>query len=288
MSFTLEHAHRNLADVTNPSTPAFEDPEWISAYLGIHMLSHPSQRYAYLLWAVFALIFLLYALVHLVGAHGGYAAARWSQLATRRGTWKVGPKDQRRTLFMFPSHGRLISTLSLILLVAVACVVGPDYIKPTEGVFEFSSSRRQLAGTWNPLQFLNYAPQYTIQKAWWTAGGRTGMIAFALLPLCVSLALKAPPFAIFSIPHLIHLSFDKLGHLHRLTAWIIWILSAVHTALWSVQLFLDKRTNTQDTAYSYAWSASRFIFGWTVRIQLLSSPLELTHDPLRLSDCSRC
>jgi hypothetical protein len=266
------YAVRDVARNPNPPTPPFqEDAEWITAYLGIHMLSVPSRRYAYLLWFAFALLFLAYSIAHLCGAHGGYLGARWSRFGMRRWTWKTGRKEQRRTIFTFPSHARILSRVALLIVVAAACTVGPDYISPTSGIFDFSPSKRHVSQTWDPSMFVGYAPAYTIEKSWWTAGGRTGMIAFALLPLCVVFALKAPPFAIFSIPHIIHLSFDKLAYLHRWTAWIIWTLSAVHAALWSVQLSHDKRPNVfadshlvEHTAYTYAWSYYRFLCAWGV------------------------
>jgi hypothetical protein len=264
---------RALAHDPYPATPAFpEDMQFLAAYLGIHMLSVPSRRYAYLLWAVIGLIFIGLSLSHVLGARGGVLGAYWSKFALRRRAWKTGPRPRRRTLLLFPSNGQIVALTLLFACIAAASCVGPDYIIPTASTFDLSR-RSFFTLKWDPSLFVSYAPQYTIQKAWWTAGGRVGMIAFSLFPLCVLFALKAPPFAIFSIPHLVHLSFDKLSRLHRWTGWLIWILSALHVAFWSVELWNDRRPNVfadsqaeEQRLYGYAWSYYRFIFAWGVSL----------------------
>jgi hypothetical protein len=263
---------RAVAANPNPSTPAFrDDMQWITAYLGIHMLSVPSRRYAYLLWFVIALVFIAVSLPRLFGMKAGYATARWHKFAIRRRTWKSGAKGRRYTLLLFPSYGQMISMTALFIVTAVACCVGPDYINPIAGTFNLAARSTLSRRAWDPATFVSYAPQYTIQKAWWTVGGRVGMIAFALFPLCVLFALKSPPFAIFAIPNLAQFSFDKLGRMHRWTAWIIYLLVLVHVAFWSMQLWNDKRPNVfvddhsnQKRAFTYAWSYYRFLFAWTV------------------------
>ena len=58
-------------------------------------------------------------------------------------------------------------------------------------------------------------PNYRIEKNWWTSSSRLGMIAYALLPLSVTLALKLWPFAVFAIPHLSNYGFDKVAIFHQ-------------------------------------------------------------------------
>jgi hypothetical protein len=116
----------------------------------------------------------------------------------------------------------------------------------------------------NIAPYLPLQPQYTIDKAWWTSSARAGQIAFALFPLCVLFALKAPPFAIFAIPFMIQFFFDKLAWLHRWTGRLIWFLTSIHIALWSVQLVRDHKPSTGRVAYVYAFSYMPFIFGWIV------------------------
>jgi len=164
--------------------------------------------------------------------------------------------------------------LFVLLLATVALsVVGPDYIAPGIKLWQFYRREGNASGIVSFGQ-----PQYTISKAWWTAGGRTGQIAFALLPLCVLFALKAPPFAIFAIPFMIQLFFDKLAWLHRWSGRLIWLMSAAHVALWIVQLVRDQRETTGRMALVYAWQASQFICGWIVR-NILSASITYHADP---------
>lgn len=252
----------------NPTTPPFSnDVQWITAYLGIHMLSVPSRRYSYYLWFAVAFVVLVFAVLHWTRARGGFIGACWSRWALRRATWKKsrarkGEAHQPRR--SMPSNAQLFAITVIFAVAACLSCVGPDYVRPTESTW--GVSRR-----WDPLQFVGYAPQYTIQKAWWTAGGRTGLIAFALFPLCVLFALKAPPFALFALPYTIQLHFDKLAFLHRWTARIIWLLSTLHVIFWSLQLLRDRKTSPfvdkkdeNRIAYAYAWSYTRFIFAWIV------------------------
>ncbi|KAG8847443.1 hypothetical protein FRB91_011760, partial [Serendipita sp. 411] len=110
------------------------------------------------------------------------------------------------------------------------------------------------------------APEYTIPKAWWTIGGRTGIIAFSLFPLVVLFSLKAPPFAVFAIPFLIQVHFDKLARLHRWTGRLIWIITTIHVVTWGIQLFRDKRGNSNweyrdSPAWLFVWQYPLFIEG---------------------------
>jgi hypothetical protein len=265
------------AFISNPTTPAYaDDADWITAYLSIHTMSEPSGRYGYLLWIAIAFIFLMFALLHWTGSKGGFIGASWSKWSIRRRTWRkkhslamARRKNQpHRQPSSLPSNAQLLCLFALLLATAVLSVAGPDYISPSDKIWHFH--RRALETTdivtrevtYDPTAF---QPRYTIFKSWWTAGGRTGLVAFALLPLCTLFALKAPPFAIFAVPFMIQLHFDKLAYLHRWSGRLIWLISTAHVAMWTIQLVRDRRESTGNMALFYAWQESKFIYGWVVR-----------------------
>ncbi|KAF7440529.1 hypothetical protein PC9H_000875 [Pleurotus ostreatus] len=254
--------------IPNPTTPNYpDDIQWITAYLVIHMLSPGSFWYAYLLWFVVAAIFLLYIFLRWTGS-GGYLGARWNKWALRKRTWrgqhalaiakKRGTRPQPKSL---PSNGQIFCTIVLFVAVLLLCFVGPDYIgRSHSSIFARRDGRRPA---YSISDFIHLQPQYQINKAWWTSGNRTGVLAFALLPLCVLFALKAPPFALFAIPFTTQFYFDKLSWLHRWSGRLIWMVSALHVLLWSVQLSLDRREGTGVAPYVYIWRYPKFIYGWT-------------------------
>jgi len=59
-----------------------------------------------------------------------------------------------------------------------------------------------------------HAVHCTIHNTWWTVAGRTGLITFALFPLCVLFAPKAAPSAIFSLLYTTQFPFDELSIAH--------------------------------------------------------------------------
>ena len=266
----------------NPTTPAYsDDADWITAYFAIHTMSDSSRRYTYLLWVTVAFIFLVFSLLHWTGSRGGFVGASWSKWSLRRRTWrkkhslavsrrKNQPHRQPSSL---PSNAQLLCLCVLSLATIALSVAGPDYIAPGVKLWQFYRRRPDASdlriAAYDPTSFDQ--PQYTISKAWWTAGGRTGQIAFALLPLCILFALKAPPFAIFAIPFLVQLYFDKLAWLHRWSGRLIWLMSAVHVVLWTVQLVQDHRQTTGQMALVYAWQEPKFIYGWIVRNHMSTS-----------------
>jgi hypothetical protein len=262
----------------DPTTPAFSDDlEWITAYLTIHSLSFPSRRYPLLLWIVVLFFFLAFAILHWTGSRGSFLGAHWSKWSLRRRTWRkkhnvalaLNRNDPHRQPHPLPSNAQLLC-LTLLLGGSLALAfVGPDYIAPSLKVWQvrrdigiLELQHRNIIP--NTAPYLPLQPQYTINKAWWTSSARAGQIAFALLPLCVLLVLKAPPFAIFAIPFMIQLFFDKLAWLHRWTGRLIWFLTSLHVVLWSVQLVRDRKPSTGRVAYIYAFSYTPFIFGWIV------------------------
>lgn len=279
----------------DPTTPPYTDNlEWITAYLTIHSLSVSSHRYAFLLWIIVVFIFLAFAILHWTGARGGVLGARWSKWALRRRTWKKhaalgtrrGTPPSRKVGFL-PSNAQLLSLFGMTLVSLTLALVGPDYIAPTFKVWQFA--KRDLSQPHIPVQphtlydastFDPYIPQYTISKSLWSSSARFGQIAFALFPLCVLFALKAPPFALFAIPFMIQLFFDKLVWLHRWSGRLIWLMTSVHVVLWSIQLARDSDPNTGGPAYLQAFTYQPFIFGW-IAFVLLTLIVLLSLQPIR-------
>ncbi|EMD38386.1 hypothetical protein CERSUDRAFT_113545 [Gelatoporia subvermispora B] len=258
-----------------PTTPSYpDDLEWFTAYLTIHDLTTASWIYSYILWIAIAFLLLVYSLCHWAGFRGGYVGAYWSRWALRRRTWRkkhslavARAKGQpHRQPLSLPSNAQLL-TLSLLIIAALAVAfAGPDYIAPGANLWSLDSkptvqSRRPQS--YDTSDFTPFQPQYNVGKTWWSSGNRTGLVAFALLPLCILLALKAPPFALFASPITIQLHFDKLAWLHQWTGRLVWFFSALHVAFWSVELAKDRRVDTGKIAYTYAWQYDKFLFGWT-------------------------
>lgn len=96
---------------------------------------------------------------------------------------------------------------------------------------------------------------YAIHRNLWTSSARIGMIAFALCPLVVTLALKIFPFAAFAVPFMMAYEFDKTILYHRWIGIIIWILSTAHTVTWTLQLVKDKDPFGKPVLYDmiYYW-----------------------------------
>ncbi|KZT09452.1 uncharacterized protein LAESUDRAFT_756413 [Laetiporus sulphureus 93-53] len=277
-----------------PTAPYYaNDVDYITAYLEIHAQSTPSYIYTYILWAVIAVTLVLFAAFHLVGLRGGYLGALWSKWAVRRRTWrkkhalKVAmrrgyPHQQPLPL---PSNAQIITLTSIVIVTLILAFAGPDYIAPesTASNAQNTSSVPLTKRSVNVSALTQYVPDYTIGKAWWTSGNRTGLIAFALFPLCVLLALKAPPFAVLALPFVIQLHFDKLAWLHRWIGRLIWFFSALHVIFWSVQLAIERRSSTGKVLYTYPWDYINFIYGWiafgfmTVLVVLSLRPIRRLH-----------
>lgn len=274
MASSISSATASSPYTANPTTPPYSDAmEWTTAYMVIHMLSVGSRRYAYILWFIVAFIFILFTVVHLGGLRAGYIGARWNKWALRRRTWR-GKRNQKKGIrgkpMSLPPNGQILSLALLFICTLILSFVGADYISPTRNTFNFRRDLEEVVMhsrevTYDASLYYQYQPQYTIAKAWWTSGGRTGLIAFALLPLCILFALKAPPFAIFALPFTMQLHFDKLAWLHRWSARLVWFVSALHVVLWSVQLAKDHQPASGYLVYHYAWQYEKFIYGWTVR-----------------------
>lgn len=269
---------------SDPPTPNYEDGlDWVTAYLTVHSMSMSSYRVKYALWIIIAIFFLIGALLHLAGTKRPYYFAHWSKWALRRRTWRKnqGKKEAERTgkahrqPVPLPSNSQLLSLSFIFLLVIILAFAGPDYIKPHTAV----SSPGGAAGSPAPSdthrrainhgEVAGYVANYTINKAWWTVAGRTGLMAFALFPLCILFALKAAPFAVFALPYTTQFSFDKLSTLHRWVGRLIWFIAAIHVLSWSVHLATHKNPVTGQVAYRYAWHYPPFLWGWAVSFAAL-------------------
>lgn len=278
MSFSQPTATASLTP--NPTTPSYSsDVEWITAYLTIHVLSDASRIYSYILWLALLVIVLTYTVFHYAGLRSGVVGSYWSKWSLRRRTWrkkhslavaKARGEPHRQPLSL-PPNAQLLTLTLLVIAVFLLSFIGPDYFAPGTTLWSIGAtpSVSALRRSVDNSAYTPYQPQYTIRKAWWTSGNRTGLIAFALFPLCVLFALKSPPFAI--LVYTVHLHFDKLAWLHRWTGRLIWLLTGFHIAFWSVQLVQDRRVGTGKIAYTYAWEYEKFIYGWIVCIIIYNS-----------------
>ncbi|EJU05605.1 hypothetical protein DACRYDRAFT_20041 [Dacryopinax primogenitus] len=255
---------------TDPTIPPITDGKaWITAYLLMHRLSAASFRYAYLMWIVILFFGLLFALLHWTGFRGGFIGASFDKWAYRRRTWrkkhalKAAPHRQPTAL---PSNAQLLSLLILLVGPILLSFIGPDYIRPDIPLWDLTNTlsiaRRDTSST-----AVMTPPQITIDKTWWTSSNRMGLIAFALFPLSVLLALKAPPFALFALPVLTSLHFDKLTRLHKWCGRIVYLLTVGHVATWAVQLAKDRQTGVSDRpAISFVLLYEDFLFAVTAFI----------------------
>ncbi|GJJ12119.1 hypothetical protein Clacol_006360 [Clathrus columnatus] len=259
-----------LAFNPNPIPPPSEDEHgWLTTYLIIHRLSSPSYRYSYLLWIAVVLVFLLSIAFHWNGRIcGSYVNGLWKKWGYRRRTWrkkhslaearrKNKPHKQPMPL---PSNAQLLGLLVLLIITLALSFIGPDYIAPGTHIWDLAHNTTQPTTTNSP-SFSAAPPSFTISKTWWSSGDRTGAIAFALFPLCVLFALKAPPFAIFSVPFFVQLYNDKLAFLHRWSGRLIWLITTLHVAFWTVQLYRDSILSGTPL-FTLAFTYEKFVFGW--------------------------
>ncbi|KIR59289.1 ferric-chelate reductase [Cryptococcus bacillisporus CA1873] len=245
------------------SSSAISGADYATAYLEAHMMSWPSYRYAYLFWIILAGLAAIYALSHHLRLSAGSLGAGYSKWGMRRKG--LGTKDGRRGTIL-PSNNILLSIAFLIALSVVLCLVGYDYINPSSATLNFASYQKR-----------GFVP-YGISKAFWTLGNRFGYMAFAMTPLVVLFALKAPPFAFLSLRPLTHLYYDKLALFHRAAAWLVWSFTTVHTILWTIQLFRDKRDGR--AVWFTIWNSYHFIFG-CIAYGLMTAVMVLSLKPVR-------
>ena len=235
----------------------------------------------YTLYFVFALILLLLTIGHQSRYGGGAVGAMWNKFAVRRMVWKrkrserpapVVGKKKRKQPFSFPSNSQLVAIFFLYAIPLIFCFIGADYVFPKSRLFDYRTSFVHHAKTAATSRFGRRAigdapnvvitPSYTIDKAWWTSASRNGLVAFCLFPLTVLFALKSPPFAIFSLSIFTHMFFDTLTLLHKWAGRLVWLVTALHVALWTVQLAKDKRGDATDrTIFEVVWIYDKFIWG---------------------------
>ncbi|CAE6442239.1 unnamed protein product [Rhizoctonia solani] len=288
----------------NPTTPAFlSDYQWIATYLAIHKMSTTSYRYAYMLWLAVTLVTVVVGIAHITGRRTTVLGVIWRKYTLRRRTWRKQAslraiqksKEPHRQPYSLPSNAQLVAVTILFVAAALLCCVGPDYISPWTRMWDLKANltapvlaRRDFMQAFHDIERrapiastpTTRQPEYTIPKAWWTAGGRTGIIAFSLFPLCVLFALKAPPFAVFALPFTTQMHFDKLALLHRWSGRIIWIITTIHVATWGVQLGRDKRHGKGGIGWDYVWVYPLFIYGLIGYI-LMTLLVVLSLSPIR-------
>ncbi|KAI0374981.1 hypothetical protein BV20DRAFT_961222 [Pilatotrama ljubarskyi] len=279
-----------------PSSPLYSDDlEFVTAYLTVHVLSDASRVYSYILWIALAAVLLCCSLFHHLHLRGGYLGALWAKWAIRRRTWRKKHSlavakangQPHRQPYSLPSNAQIFTLAAVVVCSLLLAFIGPDYLAPGSTLWSLSkfpsATTTYAKRTYQMSQFTQFQPQYTISKAWWTSGNRTGLIAFALFPLCILFALKSPPFAIFSLPFLVQLYCDKLLWLHKWTARLIYLLTLLHVVLWSVQLTIERRPDTGKIAYTYAWQYEKFLYAWiafgcmTLLFALSIAPLRRAH-----------
>lgn len=157
-----------------------------------------------------------------------------------------------------PSNGQIVAVFILFALPLVFCFIGSDYIFPDAKMFDYRTSFIKRASA--PTVYVT--PSYSIPKAWWTVGSRTGLVAFSLFPLTVLFALKSPPFAIFSISAFTHMFYDTLTLMHKWAGRLVWFVTAMHVAFWTVQLAKDGRNDKSDRSmWQVVWIYDKFIWG---------------------------
>ncbi|KAI0748209.1 ferric reductase like transmembrane component-domain-containing protein [Daedaleopsis nitida] len=255
-----------------PSTPSYaNDLEFVTAYLTVHMLSDASRVYSYLLWIAIGAVLIICSLLHHFNVRGGYLGAFWSKWAIRRRTWRKKHSlavakargEPHRQPYSLPPNAQIFTFVCITIASLLVAFLGPDYLAPGSTIWtlqNYPSATLAKRSGYNNADYFIYQPQYTISKAWWTTGNRTGLIAFALFPLCILFALKSPPFAIFSLSFLTQLYCDKLLWLHKWTARLIYFFTLLHVAFWSVELFRDRRKG--QVAYALAWQYEKFLYAW--------------------------
>jgi hypothetical protein len=238
-----------------PLTPMDPDPNaFVITFMRIHRSSANSYRYAYYLWWAIFIVFVGFVLSHQLHIRASWLGAWFSRWSLRRRTWrkqaherfkKRNPKTHRQPTIM-ASNAQLLTISFLTGAVILACFAGPDYISPNASFSQFWPRDPPPS----PSEISQFAPRYTIAKAWWTVGNRTGIITFALLPLVVLFALKAPPTALLSMPWTLNLHFDKLVRLHRWTGLLAWVVCTIHAGAWTIQVSTETRSGDRQTGRS--------------------------------------
>lgn len=211
-----------------------------------------------------------------LGVDRTLVGAAWRKVAIRRITFgklksSRAPGSERKKRWSSPTLAGFVLFTCFLAAASLVSVLGPDHLAPTSCLF--GSGRCEYASVTNagpprstlaararvvPAGYAPFndpllaAPNFAIQANWWTAGNRLGLIAYALLPLCVMLALKQWPFNLLATPWLTDYHFDQVRRhlrcppccadvsqtvvLHRWSGRIVWVLTSAHVATWTYQL----------------------------------------------------
>ncbi|PWN21695.1 hypothetical protein BCV69DRAFT_246906 [Microstroma glucosiphilum] len=145
---------------------------YIGNYLGAHMLSTPSHRYAYIMWFTIVGLLLLGSAIHHAGiGDQTWVGAYWTKFAPKGRLIKLGKKPQqtvrqaiatkrwskegksaaaagpkgpskpaKRYVFSLPSFGKILLVACMVAIPVVLSLVGADYINPNESMFNMAAS----------------------------------------------------------------------------------------------------------------------------------------------------
>lgn len=212
-------------------------------------VSHPKYRYAHLWWIIIGGLTCVYAICHHLNFSGGSIGSWWNKWGIRRHTFRIG----RLYSHVLPSNNMLVIMFIVAFTTLCLALLGPDHLASDIPVWNFvkrdSPDALQTLVTW------------TVEKDWWTVGNRFGMMVFCCLPFLIILALKAPPFAILSLPFFTHVHWDKIGTFHRAGGWFVYFMVTIHVYTWTVQLF--KNTYHGVPMWKAMLTTDRFRFGIT-------------------------
>lgn len=226
--------------------------------------SHPKYRYIYIFWIIVGGIAALYAAAHHLKLSGGTVGATYTKWGMKRHSIRLWPRRWGRA-FVLPSNSYLVTIGSIALSLILLATVGVDHVLESKGIMDFTnmhetgvahlkrglSAYAQLqheAGAMkirravkpdNTVEELTTHVSWQVAKSLWTQGNRWGFMAFAAMPLIVTLALKSSPFAIFSMSWFTGLHWDKVGTFHRAGGWLVWGMCTIHVVVWTVKLWED-------------------------------------------------
>ncbi len=273
------------------SEPSLQLYIFTKPYIVAHTLSQPTWRYAYCLYVLTFGVLVVWSILSQLGKSSSISAC-FRKLAIRRLTFSgwsrpakatpTGDKPPaRRIKWASPTVAQLIVVLGFVGVACALTFSGDDYIDPNECVFggtceqQFSNTPQSnqaasgaLSNGWAAFTDpLLSASNVAIHQTVWTAAARMGLMSYALLPLCVTLALKQWPFNVWATPFLTNYGFDKTAILHRWSGRIIWLGSTGHVAAWFVQLARDKDPYGRAVFYD-VWSYYRFCAGMAAYVLL--------------------
>ena len=273
-------------------TPALPPPQpnlglqlhvFTKPYIVAHTLSTPTWRYTYCLYVLTFGVLVVWSILSQLGKSSALSAC-FRKLAIRRLTfagWSRAPKPTAagdrppalRIKWASPTVAQLVVVFGFVGVAAALTFSGDDYVDPNECVFggtcsQFSNTPQSstaasgsLSNGWAAFTDpLLSASNVAIRQTVWTAAARMGLMSYALLPLCVTLALKQWPFNVWATPFLTNYGFDKTAILHRWSGRIIWLGSTGHVAAWFVQLARDQDPYGRAVLVD-VWAYYRFVAG---------------------------